>query len=457
MMKTDRKQWWGLVAIGVSLAMAFLDCSKSKAEDWPQWFGPRRDGSIQEPGLIERIPEGGLKRLWSQPVGLGYAGPAVAGGRVFVSDYLKESGEITNNPSLRDQLRGQERLQCLDAESGEVLWDHRYPRNYSISYPAGPRATPAVEGDRVVHLGAEGDLICFSVEDGKVAWQKKLPEVYGSETPIWGHAASPLIVDGQGIVLAGGEGAYVVSIDLQSGKEQWRALTAKELGYCPAVVVTFGGVRQLMVWDPEVLHSLDPATGKELWSVPIAPSYGMSIAPPVVSGDRMYVSGIGEASVMLKLKADPAGAEVLWRGKSKMALYSGNAAPIFHSGFVYGADCGAGNLICFDAADGTRRWETYQPTAGGTRRVSHGTAFIHSLGNDRYLVLTETGDLVIAKLTPQEYQEQSRFHVIDPTNECFGRPVVWSYPAIANGKLYVRNDREIACYNLSADGATGSR
>lgn len=456
-MKADRKHWWGLVAIGVSLATFFLNVSASMAEDWPQWFGPRRDGSIREAGLVDKIAEGGLKRLWSQTVGLGYAGPAVANGRVFVSDYLKESGEITNNPSLRDQLQGQERLQCLDAESGKMLWEHRYPRSYAISYPAGPRATPAIADQRVVHLGAEGDLICLSLEDGKVVWQKNLPEIYGSTTPIWGHAASPLIVDGQVIAMAGGEGAYVVAIDLQSGQERWRALTAKELSYCPAVVVTFGGVRQLMVWDPEVLHSLDPATGKELWSVPIAPSYGMSIAPPVVSGDRMYVSGIGEASVMLKLKADPVGADVLWRGKSKMALYSGNAAAIFHDGYVYGADCGAGNLICFDAADGARQWETYQPTAGGTRRVSHGTAFIHSLGGDRYLLLTETGDLVMAKLTPEAYQEESRFHVIDPTNECFGRKVVWSYPAIADGKLYVRNDREIVCYDLAAGGNIGSK
>ena len=451
-MMADRKHWWGLVAIGFSFVMNFLDGNASRAEDWPQWFGPRRDGSIREPGLIDKIPEGGLTRLWSQPVGLGYAGPAVADGRVFVSDYLKESGEITNNPSLRDQLQGQERLQCMEAESGKVLWEYRYPRSYAISYPAGPRATPAVAEKRVVHLGAEGDLICLSVEDGKVVWEKRLPEVYGSTTPIWGHAASPLIFDGQVIVMAGGEGAYVVSIDLQSGDERWRALTAKELGYCPAVLIAFGGARQLMVWDPEVLHSLDPASGKEFWSVPIAPSYGMAIAPPVVSGDRMYASGIGEASVMLKLKSDPPGAEVLWRGKSKMALYSGNAAPIFHDGFVYGADCGAGNLICFDADDGARQWETYQPTAGGTRRVSHGTAFLQSMGNNRYLLLTETGDLAIARLSPQAYQEESRFHAIAPTNECFGRPVVWSYPAIANGKIYLRNDREILCYDLSAAG-----
>ena len=92
------KGCWGLVSIGASLAMIFLDGSSSRAEDWPQWFGPRRDGSIQELGLVDKIPERGLRRLWSQPVGLGYAGPAVADGRVFVSDYLKESGEITNNP-----------------------------------------------------------------------------------------------------------------------------------------------------------------------------------------------------------------------------------------------------------------------------------------------------------------------------------------------------------------------
>src|SRR6516165_3187137 len=130
------------------------------ADDWPQWLGPQRASIWSEKGIIDSFPKNGLKAKWRQPVGFGYAGPAVAKGRVFVADFVKQEGKITNNPGKRDVLVGMERVLCFDAKTGDLLWKHEDKRTYSLSFPAGPRCTPTVDGNRVYALGAEGNLLC---------------------------------------------------------------------------------------------------------------------------------------------------------------------------------------------------------------------------------------------------------------------------------------------------------
>lgn len=418
------------------------------ADDWPQWNGATRTGLYSETRTLRSIPKDGLKKLWSQPVYFGYSGPSVSAGRLFVTDYIKKSGESTNNPGARDQLKGTERVLCFDAASGKELWTHAYDRDYAISYPAGPRATPTVDGDRVYTLGAEGDLICLTVADGKVVWQRQLKEDYKTESPLWGYSAAPLVVDGFLYTLAGGEGSVIVALDKMTGDERWRALSASSTGYCPPMMIRAAGRDQLLVWDPSNINSLDPKTGSVLWSVPLAPKYEMSIAPPVIAGNKMFVSGIGEVAAMYEINTSQPGVSELWRGKVKDAMYCANSTPVFDGEYVYGADCGKGCLICMRASDGERMWETFAPTAGGDRRQSHGTAFLSKVG-DLYYLFSETGDFIIAKLSPEKYDEVGRFHVLDPTNECFGRSVVWSYPAYANRCLFARNDKELVCYSIA--------
>ena len=140
-------------------ASLFAGSSALRASDWPQWLGPNRDGVLPETGLVEKFPEGGLPAKWRIPVGLGYSGPAVANGKVYLTDYLKESGSTGNDPGTRRTLQGKERILCVSAETGEKVWEHAYSCPYEISYPSGPRATPTVDQDRVYSLGAEGDLI----------------------------------------------------------------------------------------------------------------------------------------------------------------------------------------------------------------------------------------------------------------------------------------------------------
>src|SRR3954454_14912587 len=134
------------------------------ADDWPQWMGPSRDDVWRETGVVEKFPEGGPKILWRVPIAGGYSGPAVAGGKVFVTDFGKSAGEVKNDPMARGDLAGKERVLCLRASDGRELWKHEYDCPYKISYPAGPRTTPAVAGGKVYTLGAEGDLFCLDAE-----------------------------------------------------------------------------------------------------------------------------------------------------------------------------------------------------------------------------------------------------------------------------------------------------
>ena len=163
------------------------------AADWPQWMGPNRDGVWSEQGIIREVPQAGLKVNWRVPVGLGYSGPAAANGFVYVSDYVRQSGDSTNGPSRRAELTGVERLSCFRADKGELVWRHQYSRKYALSYPAGPRATPVVVENEVYMLGAEGDLLCLSAGSGKLFWKRALKEEYKVQSPICGLSAHPLV------------------------------------------------------------------------------------------------------------------------------------------------------------------------------------------------------------------------------------------------------------------------
>jgi outer membrane protein assembly factor BamB len=176
------------------------------AADWPQWMGPNRDNVWREESVLETFPEGGPRVVWRVPVAGGYAGPAVSGGRVYVTDYMTEENVKVDNFD-RKQFSGTERILCLDEATGKEIWKHAYPVDYGISYPAGSRCTPNVHEGKVYTLGAEGDLFCLDAKTGQVVWSKNLPKDYQAKTPLWGYAAHPLI-DGQKLIcIVGGRGA----------------------------------------------------------------------------------------------------------------------------------------------------------------------------------------------------------------------------------------------------------
>src|SRR5262245_45100743 len=431
------------------LASLLLSSSLASADDWPQWLGPGRDGVWREADIIDQFPTGGPKILWRTPIAGGYSGPAVAGGKVYVTDFVRTSGDAKNDFSARTEVAGKERVVCLSASDGSVLWKHEYDCPYKISYPGGPRATPTVSGGKVYSLGAEGNLLCLTADKGAVLWSKDLKKEYKIEAPLWGFTGHPL-VDGQKLIcLVGGQGSVAVAFDKDTGREIWRALSASEPGYCAPTIIAAGGKRQLLIWHPESLNSLDPETGKLYWSEPLKPQYAMSIAAPRQAGDYLYASGIGNCAALYRLAKDKPAAEVVWDGTPTSAVYCGSSTPAIEGGVIFGNDCQVGNLRAVKLDTGERLWETFQPTTGGDRRASHGTAFLTKQG-DRYFLFSETGDLVIARLSAEKYEEVSRAHLLEPTAECFGRAVVWSHPAYANRCIFVRNDKEILCASLAA-------
>ena len=437
------------------LIVAIMAVCMARADDWPQWLGPQRDSIWRETGLMEKFPEGGLPARWRAPLGGGYAGPAVAGGRVFVTDrVLPEKASNPSDPFKREQIPGQERVRCFDEADGKPLWTHAYDCTYTISYPAGPRATPLVAGGKVYTLGAEGHLCCLDAASGKEIWARELQKDYGIKTPMWGFAGNPLL-DGQRLIcLVGGAGSTVVAFDKDSGKEIWRALSAKEPGYCSPMIYEAGGRRQLIVWHPESLNALDPETGRLYWTEPFAVKAGMTIATPRMLGDLLFVSAFYSGPLMMRLDAAQPAAKLLWRGTSDSErktdkLHCVMSTPFLEDGHIYGV-CSYGQFRCLRADTGERLWESAVPTgAAAESNARWANAFIVKNGH-RFFLFNEKGDLIIARLSPRGYEEISRAHLLEPTNTAGGRHVVWSHPAFADRCVFARNDREIVCIPLAA-------
>jgi outer membrane protein assembly factor BamB len=439
-----------------------------RADDWPQWLGPKRDGVWREDRIVERFPAGGPKVRWRTPIGMGYAGPAVVGNRVYVTDrVLAENARLPNNPFARGTLPGKERVLCLDDVTGAVVWKHEYDCPYQISYPSGPRTTPLVANGKVYTLGAMGDLFCLDAETGKAIWSKNFVNDYSSPVPLWGFSAHPLLDGERLICLAGGDGSVVVALHKDTGDEIWRNLSSRGIGYCPPTMIEHGGTRQLIIWDPEAVHSLDPVTGKEYWSVPFAVKAELSVPQPRLNGNQLFITSFYNGSLMLKLDPDQPSATTVWKSKNNSelpdktdALHSIMPTPVFRDGHIYGV-CSHGEFRCLDAATGTRIWMSMEPTRmringqmspsdpkPSTSKERWSNAFIVEHGN-RYVLFNEHGDLIFAELSPQGYKEIDRARIIEPDDPQPGRKVVWSHPAFANRNVYVRNNREIISVSLA--------
>src|SRR5688500_4353751 len=218
------------------IASSLCAARSAGAEDWPQWLGSKRDGVWREQGLADRFPEGGPKIKWRVPVGGGYSGPAVAGGKVYLTDrQVKRDGP--RGGADRRAIPGTERVLCLNEASGEVIWSFEYDCPYNLSYSSGPRATPIVEGNRVYALGAAGHLTCLDVEGGKELWQKKLSSEQ-APTPVWGFAGHPLIDEDRIIVLSSGHAA--TALNKNTGEIVWTAMPVQRRdlgpGYAPPMI-----------------------------------------------------------------------------------------------------------------------------------------------------------------------------------------------------------------------------
>jgi outer membrane protein assembly factor BamB len=401
----------------------FFFCSVvTWADDWPQWMRPKRDNVWREDGLLEKFPADGLRIVWRTPIAGGYAGPAVAGGKLFVTDYITQDNVQVDNFD-RKEFTGIERVLCLNAETGSEHWRHEYPVKYTISYPAGPRCTPIVDDDKVYTLGAEGNLICFASKNGAIIWQKDLPKEYDTKTAMWGYASHPLIDGNKLICLAGGNGTHAVALDKNTGQEIWRTLTSLEQGYSPPTIIEAGGRRQLILARINALTSVDPETGSEYWSVPYDATSGSLIMSPVRSSNFLYVGGYNQQNLLVQLAEEAPGAEIVWRNKAQHGISPVNVQPFVNGGTMYGFDQN-GRLYAIELPSGKRLWDTTEPVS--ERPVYSGTAFIVRQGDEgnRYWLFNEHGDLIIATLTPEGYEEIDRAPgLIEPTNQASKSPL----------------------------------
>ncbi len=434
--------------------IAFTSGVSGSAADWAQWRGADRLAVWHETGIVQDLPDQ-LLVSWRTPIRSGYAGPAVAGGRVFVTDWREDPDSRT--------VDGTERVLALDERTGDVLWTHEWRTSYRmmmVSYAIGPRATPTVDGDRVYVVGATGRLFCLDVETGRVVWEKDYVADYDTSVPTWGIASAPL-VDGELLLtVVGGEpDALVVAFDKRTGAEVWRAVeVVGEMGYGQPVIYEAGGARQLIVWHAAALVSLDPQTGAINWEEVWEAGSGLSVATPVMSDDYLLVTQFYYGSMMMRLSQDRPSATLLWKGtgRSEMpdqtdGLHSLITTPIIEDDYVYGVGS-YGELRGLDAGTGERVWMSPAMTA----QARWGTAFMVR-HRGRYFVNNDEGFLLLARFTPEGYVELDRTRLIEPTSHSAAgrpnrtdRPVNWTHPAYANGHIVHRNDEEIIRASLRA-------
>lgn len=412
------------------------------ADDWPQWRGPTRDGVWHETGVLDTFPSPRLELRWRVEISSGYSGPAVAAGRVLVTDRLTRP-----EPA--------ERVLAFDAPTGKRLWTCSYPCRYlGVSYEAGPRASVSIDDGRVYALGTMGHLHCLDAATGQILWKKEPQKDYQVQVPIWGVAAAPL-VDGDLVLvqLGAAGGACVVALDKHTGRERWRALDDRA-SYSAPIIIPQAGRRVLVCWTGDRVAGLDPASGKLYWDYPFPPTrMVINVPTPVVDQGRLFISDFYDGAAMLRLDPHALRAEQVWRrrGRSERdtdALHCMISTPVLDGDCVYGVDS-YGQFRCLDAATGDRIWENL--SAVPTARWAN----IHIVRNgDRYWMFNERGQLLIATLSRQGLQEISRAQLIEPTTAQLPQRggVCWSHPAFANRHVFARNDRELVCASLEKAG-----
>ena len=388
--------------------------ARSTRSYWTNYRGPARDGRYDESQIRTNWPAEGLPLLWKQPIGGGYASFVIAEGIAFTIE----------------QRRSQEIVAAYDLETGRELWTHGTDAEFRESMGGdGPRATPTWEAGRLWALGAEGDLRCFDARTGKLNWSKNILKDNGASNLQWGMSGAPLIVDDKVVVLPGGRsGKSVAAYNKLTGAPVWKSLNDAQ-AYVSPMLVTLGGKRQILVETANRVVGLAPEDGALLWETSWNTDMGINCSQPIViDANRIFLSsgyGKGAALVEVSSTGDGLTARKVWENSSMKNKFNSS---VLHEGNVYGLD--EGILTCVDAKTGDRRWK------GG--RYGYGQLI---LANGHLIVITDTGELVLVKAAPDKHTEVARFAAIEGKT--------WNYPAIADGRLLVRNQTQMACFDLS--------
>jgi outer membrane protein assembly factor BamB len=389
------------IAVAVLVSLSFVAV---QAADWPRFRGPANNGISEEKNWLGEWPGGQPKQVWKKNVGVGFSSMAVAGGRIFTMGH-------------DGRKKGEDRIVCLDAETGNELWRHAYPQGLlDRYYEGGSSGTPTVDGGRVYTLSKFGNAFCLDAETGKVIWTRDLGGALGLEVPEWGFAGAPLI---EGDLVIYNAGTAGVALNKATGADAW--ISGKEAaGYGSPVAFTHGGRKAVALFAMKDLIAVEPATGKELWRFPWKTKYDVNAADPAMAGDMVFISsGYGKGGAALKL-GDGAPKQ-LWFSDDVRAHMT---SPIIIDGHVYvvdgnGDDDGS-RLKCVELATGKLKWES-PATKTGVLTASDG----------KLIWVNGTGELRVVEASPAGYKELARAQVIG------GK--IWAAPVLANGRLYVRN------------------
>ncbi|MGE3809557.1 MAG: PQQ-binding-like beta-propeller repeat protein [Gemmataceae bacterium] len=384
--------------------------------DFPGFRGKYRDGVVHGPRLARDWKENPPTLIWRAPLGAGHGAFAIVG----------------NNAVTLEQVDTNEAVVCYDIANRSVRWRDEYPAFFNEPQGGpGPRGTPTIADGKVYSYGATGILRCVDLETGKLDWSVNSLE--GNKPIQWGMSGSPLVVDNLVVVnpgvQLGGPGA-MIAYDRKTGKQVW-ASGKEQAGYSSPQLATLAGVKQVLIFDAAGLSSYDLEKGTKLWQHPWVTNYGINVAQPVVlEGERVFISsGYGVGCAMLKISHadDQWTVKEEWKERTLRCKFT---SPVFRAGYLYGLD--DGRLVCIDPKDGKRAWRG--------DRYGHGQIL---LADDLILIQEEFGDIALVEANPEAFKQLARFTV-------FPRTRTWNTPALAGGIAFLRNDRELAWFDLRA-------
>jgi outer membrane protein assembly factor BamB len=400
-------------------AALFSLLSASIYADWPQFLGPDRNGAATDLTIAEKFPGGEPEILWKHAVGAGFAGPAVANGAVIV---FHRKGD-------------QAVAESLDAADGTPRWKFEYPTDYvdDFGFDNGPRATPLVAGDRIFLFGAEGMVHCLDAKTGKANWAKDLRKELGADKGFFGRASSPLLADNILVMQIGGEGAGIIGLDAKSGAIKWKA-TDHEAGYASPVAATIKGRKYSLHFTREGFVCLDPANGKVLIERKHRAKMHASVnaaTPIFIAPDKVFITACYDVGATL-WQLDPAAGTIveIWAAGKKLDCHY--ATPVRHRGRLIGfhgrQETGT-TLRCIEAATGEIKWTSEKIPAGSV-----------TLAGDSLIVLTERGELILAKAGGESFSPTARGQILANGTR--------SFPALSGGRLFSRDKRQLVCVNL---------
>ncbi len=386
---------------------------------WSGFRGPNRDGLYSQQAILTNWPKDGLRSVWRQPCGGGYGSFAVAEGRAFTIE----------------QRREQEVVVAYDLATGRELWTFAYAGQFNDQFDMGgigPRSTPTWDEGRIFAIGAQGQLHCLDAASGKLLWKHDTLADSGTTVLQFGMAASPLVAGDKVIItmgeINGGQGHGVFAYHKATGEPVWKSQPDKQ-AYVSPMLVTLAGRPQLLLVAASRALALAPEDGALLWEFPWTVQYGNQIAQPVLTGeDRVFLSG-GYGAGCVELQLAKSGtvlkAAELWRNKQLKNKFTSS---VVHEGHLYGLD--EDILVCLDVASGERKWKD--------GRYGYGQLL---LASGHLVILCGDGDIALVKASPEKYEELARVPGI--------KGKTWNHPALADGKLLVRNSMEMACFDLS--------